>query len=485
MAVPLRAPGDPGIGGGRRVRRPGWSSAAPSGPAAACPRQARGRPGTRSATGSSAHSVVVRRRRRPACPARRSVAARYGRRVLRSRCCPDRSCCCAGRSCCCAGRSCCCCAGRSCCCAGCSCCCAGRSCGRDGRFRAGGGSEPGDGTGHGEGRIVGGRRRVVPPGRTSRRDHVACSRVGACERLRLGSPGRLRRAYAFRCRARGRSRRAMRPVRHRLLRRSGFGRSEQPGWQRRQALGLTGPQAPPSVRFPGGSSGGLPPRLPPWTPAHCPWRPDAACSRGCTSCSSPSRCSSPQSGANGGSRRAAVESTVMERYYVTTPIYYVNSTPHIGHAYTTIAADILARNRRQRGAETFFLTGVDEHAAKVARVAAEQGLSPQEYADQIAVVWRELPQRLNASNDFFIRTSDEEHKRFVQGFLQRLYDNGHVYQDVYAGLVLRRLRGVQDGGRPRRRQVPGARARAGVDRGAQLVLPPVVLRAAAARALRA
>ena len=140
------------------------------------------------------------------------------------------------------------------------------------------------------------------------------------------------------------------------------------------------------------------------------------------------------SGARGGCWRASVESMAMERYYVTTPIYYVNSTPHIGHAYTTIAADILARNRRQRGDETFFLTGVDEHAAKVARVAAEQGLSPQEYADQIAVVWRELPERLNASNDFFIRTSDEEHKRFVQGFLQKLYDNGHVYQDVYAGL---------------------------------------------------
>jgi len=124
----------------------------------------------------------------------------------------------------------------------------------------------------------------------------------------------------------------------------------------------------------------------------------------------------------------------MERYYVTTPIYYVNSTPHIGHAYTTIAADILARHQRQRGVETFFLTGVDEHAAKVARVAAEQGLAPQEYADRIAVVWRELPHRLNASNDFFIRTSDPEHKRFVQEFLQRLYDNGHVYQDVYAGL---------------------------------------------------
>ena len=100
----------------------------------------------------------------------------------------------------------------------------------------------------------------------------------------------------------------------------------------------------------------------------------------------------------------------MERYYVTTPIYYVNSTPHIGHAYTTIAADILVRHQRQRGDETFFLTGVDEHAAKVARVAAEQGLSPQAYADQIVGAWRELPERLNATNDFFIRTSDHGHK---------------------------------------------------------------------------
>jgi methionyl-tRNA synthetase len=121
------------------------------------------------------------------------------------------------------------------------------------------------------------------------------------------------------------------------------------------------------------------------------------------------------------------------RFYVTTPIYYVNSTPHIGHAYTTIAADILARHHRQRGDDTFFLTGVDEHADKVARVAAEQGLSPREYTDRIVVAWRELPQRLNATSDFFIRTSDDGHKRFVQDFLQRIYDNGEVYQDVYAG----------------------------------------------------
>jgi methionyl-tRNA synthetase len=126
----------------------------------------------------------------------------------------------------------------------------------------------------------------------------------------------------------------------------------------------------------------------------------------------------------------------MDPYYITTPIYYVNSTPHIGHAYTTIAADILARHQRQRGKDAFFLTGVDEHASKVARVAAEQGLEPQEYADRIEGVWRALPAALRAENDFFIRTSDEEHKTFVQEFLERIRSNGRddVYQGVYAGL---------------------------------------------------
>ena len=106
------------------------------------------------------------------------------------------------------------------------------------------------------------------------------------------------------------------------------------------------------------------------------------------------------------------------RFYVTTPIYYVNSTPHIGHAYTTIAADILARHHRQRGEDTFFLTGVDEHADKVARVAAEQGL------DAAGVrrpdrrePGRSCPGASDAEHDFFIRTSDEGHKRFVQDFL--------------------------------------------------------------------
>jgi methionyl-tRNA synthetase len=121
-------------------------------------------------------------------------------------------------------------------------------------------------------------------------------------------------------------------------------------------------------------------------------------------------------------------------YYLTTPIYYVNSTPHIGHAYTTCAADILVRHQKQRGAETFFLTGLDEHGTKVARAAQEHRQSPQEFVDAIAPSWQALPPRLNAHPDFFIRTSDEGHKAFVREFLQRIYDNGDVYEDVYAGL---------------------------------------------------
>ena len=122
------------------------------------------------------------------------------------------------------------------------------------------------------------------------------------------------------------------------------------------------------------------------------------------------------------------------RFYLTTPIYYPNATPHIGHAYTTAIGDMLVRYHRQLGEETFFLTGIDEHATKVWRAAEAQGLTAQEFADRISVPWRELPGRLNASNDFFIRTSDEGHKRFVRDFLQRMYDNGDIYRDVYSGL---------------------------------------------------
>jgi methionyl-tRNA synthetase len=123
------------------------------------------------------------------------------------------------------------------------------------------------------------------------------------------------------------------------------------------------------------------------------------------------------------------------QFYVTTPIYYVNSTPHIGHAYTTIAADILARHHRQRGDETFFLTGTDENATTNVRSAQRAGVDPKTFVDRLVEEhWRPLPARVGASNDFFIRTTDEDHKRFVQDFVKRIRENGHIYQDTYAGL---------------------------------------------------
>ena len=120
-------------------------------------------------------------------------------------------------------------------------------------------------------------------------------------------------------------------------------------------------------------------------------------------------------------------------YYVTTPIYYVNAQPHLGHAYTTIAVDVLARHMRQRGEDVFFLTGTDEHGEPVADAARAQGLEPKELADRNAERFKALMPRLDASNDFFIRTSDEQHKAKVQEVLQRVHDNGHTYKDLYEG----------------------------------------------------
>jgi methionyl-tRNA synthetase len=120
-------------------------------------------------------------------------------------------------------------------------------------------------------------------------------------------------------------------------------------------------------------------------------------------------------------------------FYITTPIYYVNAQPHLGHAYTTIATDVLARHMRQRGEDVFFLTGTDEHGEPVADAAHAQGLEPRELADQNAERFKALMPVLEASNDFFIRTSDPEHELRVQEVLQRVHDNGHVYKGIYEG----------------------------------------------------
>ena len=123
-----------------------------------------------------------------------------------------------------------------------------------------------------------------------------------------------------------------------------------------------------------------------------------------------------------------------EPYYVTTPIYYVNGEPHLGHAYTTIAADVATRHARRCGADAFFLTGTDEHGAKVAQAAKDAGVTPKQWADPVAERFRELARSIEAANDFFIRTTDPEHEAFVQRFVERMRERGDLYENTYAGL---------------------------------------------------
>jgi methionyl-tRNA synthetase len=122
-----------------------------------------------------------------------------------------------------------------------------------------------------------------------------------------------------------------------------------------------------------------------------------------------------------------------KHYYVTTPIYYVNDLPHIGHAYTTILADILARCHRQRGHPVFFLTGTDEHGQKVQRAAEKAGITPQQQADRTVGRFQAMWKKLNITNDDFIRTTEERHIRVVQKALQQLYDQGEIYRAEYDG----------------------------------------------------
>ncbi len=124
----------------------------------------------------------------------------------------------------------------------------------------------------------------------------------------------------------------------------------------------------------------------------------------------------------------------MSRYYVTTPIYYVNDAPHIGHAYTTLVADALARWHRLLGDDTFFLTGTDEHGLKIQRAAEANGITPQEQADRTSARFRDAWALLDISNDDFIRTTEPRHHRAVQALLQKAYDNGYIYRATYEGL---------------------------------------------------
>ena len=122
-----------------------------------------------------------------------------------------------------------------------------------------------------------------------------------------------------------------------------------------------------------------------------------------------------------------------KRVYITTPIYYVNDVPHIGHAYTTIIADTLARYSRLAGMDVFFLTGTDEHGQKIEQAAKARGKSPKEYADEISNRFKSLWDEFEISYDRFIRTTDEEHIRGVQKAFEVMYENGDIYKDLYRG----------------------------------------------------
>ena len=124
----------------------------------------------------------------------------------------------------------------------------------------------------------------------------------------------------------------------------------------------------------------------------------------------------------------------MKPFYITTPIYYVNDKPHIGHAYTTILADVLSRYHRNNGKDVFFLTGLDEHGQKVQQAAEEKGVDPKIHCDEMAPRFIKLWDKLHIQYDDFIRTTEKRHISVVQNILQKVYDKGDIYEDEYEGL---------------------------------------------------
>ncbi len=124
---------------------------------------------------------------------------------------------------------------------------------------------------------------------------------------------------------------------------------------------------------------------------------------------------------------------MVEKFYVTTPIYYPNDIPHIGHAYTTLAADVVARWNRLLGKDVFFLTGTDEHGKKIEQTALEKGKTPKEFVDELIPRFKEAWKKLNIKYDRFIRTTDKDHEKVVKEMLQKVYDKGDIYLGNYEG----------------------------------------------------
>ena len=153
-----------------------------------------------------------------------------------------------------------------------------------------------------------------------------------------------------------------------------------------------------------------------------------------------------------------------KKFYITTPIYYVNARPHIGHAYTTIACDTIARRQRMMGFDTYFLTGTDEHGQKIERAAQAAGKTPQQLTDEVSAEFRALWDRMGLTYDDFIRTTSAKHKQGVQALWRSLLDKGYHLQGALHRAVLRlrrTLRGFGRAGRtlPRMRSPDGDGAR--------------------------
>ncbi len=122
-----------------------------------------------------------------------------------------------------------------------------------------------------------------------------------------------------------------------------------------------------------------------------------------------------------------------QKFYITTPIYYVNARPHIGHAYTTLVCDAIARRKRMLGFDTYFLTGTDEHGQKIERSAVAAGKTPKQFADEVSGLFRSLFEKMHISNDDFIRTTEPRHKAGAQELFRRLQENGYIYKGTYTG----------------------------------------------------
>ena len=120
-------------------------------------------------------------------------------------------------------------------------------------------------------------------------------------------------------------------------------------------------------------------------------------------------------------------------FYVTTPIYYPNDIPHIGHAYTTLAADVIARYHKLKGEEVFFLTGTDEHGKKIQEIASKNGKKPKEFVDELVPKFKDAWKKLEIEYDLFIRTTDKDHEKVVQEILNKCFKNGDIYKGFYEG----------------------------------------------------